>query len=200
MTGIVLRCPNCGTTRATLGECEACHEAQVRYYCTNHTPGHWLDSSSCPQCGAGLGESMNNPARPAPARRPGRPGPASPRRTTTSFPGVAPGPMPTPTGRSTAGESSSGAPERLPPPDYEEFSDRSAYASRGPGLQDLLRAAAAARRRADAVPDREAAPRVEPSPGGCLGRFILIMVFLFLVLIAGLSIIGSSLFRLFFSY
>jgi hypothetical protein len=199
MTGIMLRCPNCGTTRVTLGECEACHEAQVRYYCTNHTPGHWLDSSSCPQCGAVFGESMDNPARPAPARRPGRPAPAAPRRTTTSFPGVAPGPLPTPAGRSTAGESSSGAPERLPPPDYEEAADRSAYSSRGPSLQDLLRAAATARR-PDAMSDREAAPRVQPSLGGCLGRFILIMVFLFLALIGGLSLLGSSLLRLFFPY
>ena len=55
MSGILLRCPNCGTTRASPGECEACHEAAVRYYCTNHTPGLWLDTGACPQCGARWG-------------------------------------------------------------------------------------------------------------------------------------------------
>ena len=47
MSGVVLRCPNCGTTRSTPGMCEACHEAEVRYYCTNHTPGLWLNASTC---------------------------------------------------------------------------------------------------------------------------------------------------------
>ena len=52
MTGVVLRCPNCGTTRSTPGECEACHEAQVvRYYCTNHDPGEWLDEPTCGDAG-----------------------------------------------------------------------------------------------------------------------------------------------------
>jgi hypothetical protein len=62
---VVLRCPNCGTTQATPGDCEACHEAQVRYFCTNHEPGIWLDGPTCPQCAA----------RPAPAPRPPRPRP-----------------------------------------------------------------------------------------------------------------------------
>jgi hypothetical protein len=56
MSGVVLRCSNCGTVQASTGECEACHEAQVRYFCTNHTPGLWLDVSACPQCGARFGE------------------------------------------------------------------------------------------------------------------------------------------------
>ncbi|MEO8548564.1 MAG: hypothetical protein ABI678_01265 [Kofleriaceae bacterium] len=63
---VVLRCPNCGTTQTTPGDCEACHEAQVRYFCTNHEPGIWLDGPTCPQCAA----------RPAPAPRPPRPRPA----------------------------------------------------------------------------------------------------------------------------
>ena len=48
MSGVVLRCPSCGTTRAAPGECDACHEAQVRYYCTNHTPGRWLELAVVP--------------------------------------------------------------------------------------------------------------------------------------------------------
>lgn len=62
---VVLRCPNCGTTQATPGECDACHEAEVRYFCTNHTPGIWLDGPTCPQCAA----------RPAPSPAPPRPRP-----------------------------------------------------------------------------------------------------------------------------
>jgi hypothetical protein len=49
---VVQRCPNCGTTQATPGDCEACHEAHVRYFCTNHEPGIWLAGRACPQCEA----------------------------------------------------------------------------------------------------------------------------------------------------
>ena len=45
MSGVVLRCPQCGTVQRDSGECEACHEADVRYFCTNHTPGQWLVTS-----------------------------------------------------------------------------------------------------------------------------------------------------------
>src|SRR3954470_6767895 len=72
---VVLRCPNCGTTRATPGECEACHEAQVRYFCTTHSPGLWLAGPTCPTCGATFGAAPApprsvRPARPAPERAP----------------------------------------------------------------------------------------------------------------------------------
>ena len=79
MTGVILRCPNCGTSKATPGECDACHEAQVRYYCTNHKPGHWLDASVCPQCGAKFGDPVRPAARPIPPAAPPRP-----RTTVTS--------------------------------------------------------------------------------------------------------------------
>lgn len=49
---VIQRCPNCGTTQAAAGECQACHDAQVRYFCTNHDPGTWLSGSTCPQCEA----------------------------------------------------------------------------------------------------------------------------------------------------
>lgn len=65
MSGVVLRCPNCGTTRALPGECDACHEAEVRFFCTNHKPGHWLESAQCPDCGARFGETAVS-ARPRP--------------------------------------------------------------------------------------------------------------------------------------
>ncbi len=62
MSGVVLRCPNCGTTQSSQGECEACHEGQVRFYCTNHKPGRWLDGQACPQCGAVYGRPDPRPA------------------------------------------------------------------------------------------------------------------------------------------
>jgi hypothetical protein len=35
-----------------LGECQACHEAGVRWYCDNHDPARWLDTPACASCGA----------------------------------------------------------------------------------------------------------------------------------------------------
>lgn len=83
MTGVALRCPNCGTTKSAPGECDACHEAQVRYYCSNHKPGRWLDTPACPQCGAKFGDPVRPAAPPPPPppthRRPPPP-PPTPRQ------------------------------------------------------------------------------------------------------------------------
>ena len=75
MSGVVLRCPNCGTTRGTAGLCEACHEAEVRCFCSNHSLGLWLDGPACAQCGARLGDPDRPPVaaprpRPAPVQPP----------------------------------------------------------------------------------------------------------------------------------
>jgi len=79
---VVQRCPSCGTTQATAGECEACHESSVRFYCTNHEPGRWLDGRTCPACDARRAGATDLPpahrapprarhvAAPAPARSP----------------------------------------------------------------------------------------------------------------------------------
>ena len=72
MSGVVLRCPNCGTTQGSPGECEACHEGEVRWFCPNHAPGRWLDGPACPDCGARVG-------RPPAAAPPPRRAPAAPR-------------------------------------------------------------------------------------------------------------------------
>ena len=65
MSDVIIRCPNCGTTQGALGECEACHEGDVRYFCTNHEPGQWLSGPACPACGARYGVDRPKP-RPAP--------------------------------------------------------------------------------------------------------------------------------------
>ena len=71
MTGVIIRCPNCGTPQTALGECEACHEADTRYFCTNHEPGRWLDASACAVCGAQYG--VKPAASPAPPRARSKP-------------------------------------------------------------------------------------------------------------------------------
>jgi hypothetical protein len=72
---VVLRCPNCGTTQGHVGECEACSDAEVQYFCTNHDEGIWLDSPVCGRCGAKFGDAPRKPT-PAPTRRlPTRPAP-----------------------------------------------------------------------------------------------------------------------------
>ena len=69
MSGVVIRCPNCGTTQPAFGECEACHEADTRYFCSNHEPGRWLDRPACAACGARYGMEPGT-SRPAPRARP----------------------------------------------------------------------------------------------------------------------------------
>jgi len=183
MSGVVLRCPNCGTTRGTPGACEACHEAQVRYYCTNHTPGRWLDAPACGQCGARFG-GPDRAASPAPP-----PAAPQPRSRPAGRPAAAPPP----------GRPGPGAPPGRPgawPPGTE-----------GPGmphgapitnLRDLLLAAARARRTAGPPPRDlpEESPRPR-APGGCLVRFLFLMVFLFLAMVGGMFVLGGSVLRLF---
>ena len=74
---VVLRCPTCGTTQAHDGECEACSEGEVRYFCTNHDEGIWLDGPVCNRCAAKFGDPPRKPPAPprAPERAPDRNGP-----------------------------------------------------------------------------------------------------------------------------
>lgn len=186
---VVLRCPSCGTTRAASGECDACHEATVRHFCTNHTPGLWLDASTCPTCGARFGDAARRPSRP-PAAIPGRTrSPASARA-----PAASSSARPTPYPRAappTASPGAWGSPERTRPTGDEEHE---AGASRMALWQQILRAAAASAR---SIPSR-AAPAREGSPiglrvGGCLMRMVLLMVFLFLALASAAFLFGRAL-------
>jgi hypothetical protein len=77
MSAVVLRCENCGTTQDTEGECQACHEGQVRYYCTNHKPGRWLDGPVCSQCHAVYGRGESPPPAPPIPSKPTPPPPTS---------------------------------------------------------------------------------------------------------------------------
>ena len=65
---VVLRCPTCGTSQLHVGECEACSEGEVRYFCTNHEQGLWLDEPVCSRCGAEFGAAPRKPRSTAPTR------------------------------------------------------------------------------------------------------------------------------------
>ena len=75
MSGVVLRCPTCGTTQGHRGECDACLDGDVRYFCSNHSPGLWLDDAVCNECGAKFGDAPGRAPAPTPRARPTVTGP-----------------------------------------------------------------------------------------------------------------------------
>lgn len=181
MSGVVLRCPNCGTTKATEGECDACHEADVRYFCTNHAPGQWLETPRCPACGARFGESAP-PARPAAEegptlRRPGRR--ASPPR---------PAPMPVEDAPEPPGPWTE---TRMAEEERRRRAIREAVLTR---LPDLLRRP----RRREAISETVyPEPELVPAGlmlGGCLFRAVGLMLFLFVMLFFGALLLGGAFF------
>jgi len=198
MSVVVLRCPNCGTTRATPGECEACHEAQVRYYCTNHTPGRWLETWTCPHCGASFRDPARTPVAPQNA-------PAAPARTSpdSSISRRTPAPVRPSVRRPTTAGDTVGRRERSPPAGDDESDPRETSAGRGtrvPSWQEILLATARGRRR-----PLEAAPEMEVVPagrglGGCFMRFVLLMLFLFFALVSGTFVFGNALLRMFLPF
>lgn len=193
MTGVLLRCPNCGTTKASFGECEACHEAQVRYFCTNHSPGQWLESPKCTLCGAVFGRVSPAPSpspSPMPGPRPERsPSPAGPASTR-------PAPRtPRPDGsRSRRREDGDWHGEAPGPRDMAEPPElRRGGGVLLPGLEEILRAAA--RRRVPREPEREAVPVRRGM--GCLTRLLLMALFFILSLVASMFVTAGSIFQMF---
>jgi hypothetical protein len=186
---VVLRCPTCGTTQERAGECEACSEGEVRYFCTNHDEGIWLDGTVCSRCGSKFGDA---PRRPAPASMPPR------------FPAR---PAPPPDFRRPARPR---APERMtgpefgrrPPrrPDDDDEPVEGEVLPRTPSLGELLEEIAEERARARDRYEVEEAPapwggRVRgpglPFVAGCLFRvlglgFLLLLAFvIFMFLLFG---------------
>ncbi|GEO17989.1 hypothetical protein [Microvirga aerophila] len=196
MTGVILRCPNCGTSKTTPGECDACHEAQVRYYCTNHKPGRWLDASACPQCGAKFGDPVRPPARPVPPAAATRP------KATVTPPVPSRADPPPSSPRTGAKPWGSRERERSPAPEIEAGSEpTSAREIRTARMLEILRAASRAGRmsRGGTYTTSEAPP-VGAALGGCLTRFVIIVIFLLVMLGLMLSLIGASLFQMFEPY
>ena len=202
MSSVVLRCPNCGTTRSNLGECEACHESQVRYYCINHTPGLWLDAKNCPQCGARFGEAAPPVKTPAPplTRRP-------PAAAPPEGPKAASRPRHIPAKRPASGTVPRDDDLRMTHDEKEETIDsrkvRGERVVHVTGWDEMLRAATSARRR-PLEPKAESGfePGALPGrrPGGCLFRILLMIVFLFLALVSGLFVFGASILQMFMRF
>ena len=198
MSRVVLRCPNCGTTKAGPGECDACHEAQVRYYCTNHTPGRWLETASCPQCGARFGEAVRPPSPPRPAARPHPP---------------APTPAPPPTGTPPSTRSPSWRPGggRSPwtPRKIREEDEDGLDASEVSGgsdhalatrLREMIEAAARARRTPWGHAPMPDSSRVVLGLGGCFIRGLFLAIFLLFGFLMMSLIVGGSLLQMFGAY
>lgn len=166
MSAVVLRCSHCGTVQAEPGECEACHEAQVRYFCTNHSPGLWLDTFACHQCGARFGDPAPSPRESAstPASNPAIVE-ASPRRRVETEPS----PWDTP----AAGRASRFEEKPYPTPDPRRI------------FFDLISAAA---RRSTAHRGHAESARPGRRRGGCV-RTLLVMALLFLALFALLPVL-----------
>jgi len=181
MSDVIIRCPNCGTTQSALGECEACHEDQARYFCTNHTPGRWLDGPTCTGCGAQFGRervaSHPPPARPPSPRTPPprRPAPPADPRPRSPRPPVGDRPTRVP------------VTVRRGPPDVDE---RDGY----PDLPDLYDVAPPPRRPADAHPGVRLPPvRISLGPVfGCIGKLMFLGVLLLLAAAAAIFALMSS--------
>jgi predicted RNA-binding Zn-ribbon protein involved in translation (DUF1610 family) len=169
MSGVVLRCPNCGTTRDAPGECDACHEAEVRYYCTNHAQGRWLEQRVCPQCGAKYGDPLPVPPRPHPSRAPETI--ASPMTRNRVEPALR---------RRTAGVPIWRRRRVSPPPkDIDRDEPPDGISRRGPWTPE---------ERWEERASPEPAVLIGPSMVGCL-RFALILVLLFLLVGLGLPLL-----------
>ncbi len=174
MSLVVLRCPNCGTTQAGPGECDACHEAQVRYFCTNHNPGQWLTSPKCPQCGAQFG--VAGPVRsasPPPPRSPVQPS-VQPPASKVARPPAAP---------ATRRRFNPWGPTSAPPTGEE----RDVRARR---LRDMIPRPSPYGGVPGALPYEMEALPVPVARAGCLGRalllvFLILGILLLLVISAG---------------
>ena len=188
MTGVALRCPNCGTTASAPGECDACHEAQVRYYCSNHKPGRWLDTPACPQCGARFGDPVRPAAPPPPPPRPTVSPSLEPARADPVRP--PPAPSRTPWGR----RDRTPAPETIIEGERDGASVRAARTAR---LLEILRAASRRPRDVTYIPE---APPAGAAFGGCLMRFIVLAMFMLIVFSFLLSMVGGSLIQMFGGY
>lgn len=166
MSGVILRCPNCGTGRAAPGECDACHEAEARYFCTNHAPGVWLDGKACTRCGAQFGQAAPIAAPSAPTAPPRRP----------------------------SGSAGRAAPPRRPADDVFGRLEEPPP-SRAPSLEEMLAAAVRAREAArptmDPGPHVRAATR---GMGGCLVRAVVLLFIFFLMVFSGMFMFAGSMF------
>ncbi len=188
MSDVVLRCPTCGTTQNQPGECDACYEGQVRYFCNSHSPGLWLDEPQCKACGAKFGETRRKDSTPATATA--RPVPARTAPGRAPSPGAPPRESPLP--KPSAGKPTRASPGRTREPIVTPDAP--------PYLTDILaRLLGARRERTDYKVEKESwgdpIPQVPLRPlKGCLGRFIVFLLLLFVLVVAGsFFLVGGAL-------
>ena len=169
MTGVVLRCPNCGTTRAAPRECDACREAQFRSYCTNHAPGLWLNAVHCPQRGVRLGDPPKMVSPPAPTVLPRRAAPSAPAAVPRRAPAPPPPAAPRPKFSAPVRSRDADRRERTPPViDKIGLLDEE-RPMRATSWREVFSAAARARSRRLDIPPYPDATHARRGMGGCLG-------------------------------
>ncbi|WP_375404311.1 hypothetical protein [uncultured Sphingomonas sp.] len=173
MSGVALRCSNCGTAQPSPGECDACHEAQVLYFCTNHQPGVWLDGEHCPRCGASFGD-VAVVAPPIDTAVP-------PRR-------ISPAPTP-PTRRAPIDLSGPHDPDPVTYREDEPVAERRVMERR---LLELLTMASGAGRIRTVRPDPDSRPR----GGGCMKMVLWLLVLAFAIFIIGPLLLGGAILQL----
>lgn len=189
MSAVVLRCPHCGTVQDVPGECDACHESPVRYYCANHAPGRWLDGPACADCGARVGVDPAGPARRPPATPPATPPTAAPRPRPAPLPPAPPDEvervevLDLPPRRTRRGGTVTLG---------ELFGPDGPFGPRGPFGRGRVPGGltGAPGDFDDAAPSRRGPALRTPAirvPGlfGCVGRVLMLVVFLILALLAG---------------
>ena len=175
MSSVALRCATCGTTQSHPGECEACFDGEVRYFCSNHSPGLWIDEPVCRRCGANFGDAPRT--EPELSSRPTAPVPAPETRRAES-----------PPARSGDVASRSARPSRSP---------ASGEGSETPSLADLLAAMAGRTHAPHKAEEVWTPPPAErPSRGvpvmGCLVRLVLLIIVVIALVLGGLFVLLSD--------
>lgn len=198
MSGVVLRCPTCGTTQNHEGECDACYEDQVRYFCGNHGDGIWLDGASCAACGAKFGDPPKK-APPPPRRSPTVPPRESPRPEAERTPPPPPPPRSRRPRRPRAPVPDAG----VAPPTWESSTDTSPPRVETPvtrpsrlSLADIIARMTAEERKHAGYRLEDIATMAKPDirlPSlpikGCIFRFAMFLLLLFALAVGGLYLL-----------
>ena len=182
MSAVVLRCPACGTTQTQPGECDACSEGEVRYFCSNHSPGRWLDGAVCKECGVRFGDTPRSRPELTP-----RAAPTTPIRETTRRAASRP-----PSG----GDAGTPRTDSWKAPSAADRDDTPDTPSLAELLVHTLEERERARHEAEEVLWREpaaAAPSRSLPVGGCLVRLVLFVLLLVALGLAGFFLLIGGL-------
>ncbi len=172
---------HCGTTQSHTGECDSCLEGEVRYFCTNHSPGLWLDEPVCEGCGAKFGEAAARGPEPALGTAPTVP--ARETRLPESRPLKPRGAEPPRTGL------------RKPPPRVADPEDAPATPSLADLFAHLSEEPERTRYKVEEVSWREPAAEITRKSlpvMGCIVRLVLFMLLLIAIGLGGLFLLMAG--------